>query len=91
MWVRISTILREAAISFKTEFQWQTDINQFNQHVQEKTLPTLHFLCVYPSTVAVRLIYGLSFPLFLLAGLGNRSSITRMLCPRGSACEIPAD
>lgn len=73
MWVRISTILREATIiSFKTEFQWQTDINQFNQHVQEKPLPTLHFPCVYPSTVAVRLIYGLGFLSFLLAGRGTK-------------------
>lgn len=48
MWVRISTILREATIiSFKTEFQWQTDINQFNQHVQEKTTSNPSFsLCL---------------------------------------------
>lgn len=57
MWAGISTMLREATIiSFKTEFQWQTDINQFNQHVQEKPFPSIHFTCFYPSTRAVKLI-----------------------------------
>lgn len=37
MWARISAILYEVTvISFKTEFQEQTDVNPFNQQVQEK-------------------------------------------------------
>lgn len=73
MWARISTVLHEAiVISFKTDFQGQADVYQCNQYIQEKKLPIVHFICVYPSTVAVRLIHSLGFLFFFLVGLGTQ-------------------